>query len=197
MKQLGIALVLFFGSLQLVPAQPVNLDVLMGDKKIGSITAAKNQKGKTVNATLSSKVNVTMLFQVNVESTITSEYKDGKLVKTDAVRTSNIKSENKKCNIAWADGKYTITKDEGISTTLSEPVSYCVLDLYFTEPKNITQAFSETGGTYLPITPLENHRYQLQVNDSKKDVFVYGTDGKLIQVETVIAMNKVVFKVRQ
>lgn len=168
----------------------------MGDKNIGEIIVEKKVKGKIVNATLSSKVRVSMIIKVNVEQTIVSEYTDGKLMKTNVVRVSNISSENKTAAIAWNGNEYIIKKDTVI-TTLKEPVTYCVLDLYFTEPAAITKVFGETGGTFMPLKPLGNHQYELQVNDSKKDLFTYGPNGKLMQIETVIAMKKVIFKVRQ
>ena len=191
--------ILFFISLLLsfaTTAQTVNLDVMMGDKKIGDITATKIAKGKTATETLTSKVSVTLLFAVNVESHINSEFKEGKLVKTEAVRTSNIKTENKKTTVAWDGHQYTITKESGEPETLNTPVTYTLLDLYLAEPTGITQVFSEQGAHYLPLTMLEKHRYQLQINDSKKDTYQYDEKGKLVQIETVIAMNKVVFKVR-
>jgi hypothetical protein len=176
-------------------SQTVNMDVLMGVKNIGHITAQKKITGKTVNAALSSKVSVSFLIKVNVEQTIVSEYKDGKLMKADVVRVSNISSENKKTAINWNGSEYTILKDS-VTITHKDPVTYCVLDLYFTEPVGLTKVFGETGGTYMPIKSLGNHQYELQVNDSKRDIFTYGDDGKLMQVESVIAMKKVTFKVK-
>lgn len=196
MKYTLLLIAIFACTIGLLKAQTVNLDVIMKDKKIGEITASKTTKGKVANATLSSKVNVTMLFQVNVESTIASEYKDGKLVKTDAARVSNIKTENRKSSITWDGKQYNISKDGSEPTTQTGPAAVCVLDLYLKEPVGITQAFSELGGIYMPVTSLGDHRYQLKINDSKTDTWVYGTDGKLIQVESVIAMNQVIFKVR-
>ena len=196
MKYPLLLIIIWLCSSSMLFAQTVNLDVLMGDKKIGDITATKTVKGKTATETLTSKVSVTMLFPVTVESSITSEFKDGKLVKTDAVRTSNVKTENKKTSIAWDGTQYTITKEGSAPETLSTPITYTLLDLYLAEPNNITQVFSEQGAHYLPLTLLEKHRYQLQINDTKKDIYQYNDKGKLVQIETVIAMNKVVFKVR-
>ena len=175
--------------------QTVNLDVLMGVKNIGSITAQKKITGKTVNAALSSKVSVSMFIKVNVDQTIVSEYKDGKLMKADMARISNISSENKKTVTVWNGSEYLINKDT-VTLTHKEPITFCVLDLYFSEPIGITKIFGEASGTYMPVTPLGDHRYELHVNDIKKDVFMYGNDGKLMQVETVIAMKKVIFKVK-
>lgn len=179
----------------LAVGQTVNLDVLMGVKNIGSITAQKKITGKTVNAALSSKVSVSMLIKVNVDQTIVSEYKDGKLVKADMVRISNISSENKKTITAWNGSEYLINRDT-VTLTHKEPITFCVLDLYFSEPVGLTKIFGETSGAYMPIKHLGDRRYELQVNDIKKDIFAYGSDGKLVQVETVIAMKKVTFKVK-
>ncbi len=197
MKFPFLLVIIWLCSLPVLFAQTVNLDVLMGDKKIGDITATKTVKGKTATETLSSKVSVTMLFAVNVESSIASEFKDGKLVKTEAVRTSNVKTENKTTSIIWDGTQYTITKERSEPETLNTPITYTLLDLYLAEPAaSTTQVFSEQGAHYLPLTLLEKHRYQLQINDTKKDIYQYNDKGKLVQIETVIAMNKVVFKVR-
>lgn len=195
MKQLLFLWIIGMGALA-TTAQTVNLDVLMGDKKIGDITATKTVKGKTATETLTSKVSVTLLFPVNVESSINSEFKEGKLVKTEAVRTSNVKTENKKTSIAWDGTQYAVTKEGSAPETLSTPITYTLLDLYLSEPTGIPQVFSEQGAHFLPLTLLEKHRYQLQVSDTKKDIYQYNDKGKLVQIETVIAMNKVVFKVR-
>ena len=179
----------------LAAGQTVNMDVLMGIKSIGSITAEKKITGKTASAWLRSKVSVRIIIKVNVEQTIVSEYKDGKLMKADVVRTSNISSENKKSAILWNGREYIITKDT-ITVTHKEPVTFCVLDLYFTEPVGITKVFGETGGTYMPIVSMGDHRYELHVNESKRDIFLYDKEGKLVQIETVVAMKKVTFKVK-
>lgn len=194
MKQ--VFLLLLIATTSLVSfSQSISLDVLMGEKHIGEITVEKKVRGKIVNATLSSKVSVSMIIKVNVNQTIVSEYNDGKLMKTNVVRVSNISSENKTSAITWNGNEYIIKKDTVI-TTLKEPVTYCVLDLYFTEPVAITKVFGETGGTFMPMKSLGDHRYELQVNDSKKDLFTYGSTGKLMQIETIIAMKKVTFKVK-
>lgn len=194
MKQL---LLLIFTSINylLAAGQTVNMDVLMGVKNIGSITAQKKVTGKTVNAALSSKVSVSFLIKVNVDQTIISEYKDGKLMKADMIRISNISSENKKTAIIWNGSEYDIKKDT-LTFIHKEPVTFCVLDLYFTEPVGLTKVFGESGGTYMPIKSLGEHRYALQLTESKSDIFVYSSEGKLLQMETVIAMKKVTFKVK-
>ncbi len=194
MKTLFLLLLVSVNSLFTI-GQTVNLDVMMGVKNVGSITAQKKVTGKTVNAALSSKVTVTMLIKINVEQTIVSEYKDGKLMKADMARISNISSENRKTVTVWNGSEYVINRDT-ITLTHKEPISFCVLDLYFSEPVGLTRIFGESSGTYMPLKLIGEHRYELEVNDSKRDIFMYGNDGKLVQIETVIAMKKVVFKVK-
>jgi len=175
-------------------AQKIELDVLMGDKKIGEIKTEKKAKGKTASYTLSSTVDVTMLFKVQVTTLASNTFTNGLLTTSQANRKSNMQTENKTTATIWKAKAYEINRDNVIAT-LTEPVKYCVTNLYFEEPVNQQNAFSEIQALQLPIKSLGNHEYEISQPGGKKDVYTY-VNGKLQKVMTVIAMKQVEFRVR-
>ncbi len=195
MKQLVLFVMIVICPISFLFAQNVHLDVMMDDAKCGEINVTAQKHGKQTEYEMTSNVKVKMIFEVTMEGKTTDVFKDGKLFSSNAKRVSSIGSENKETTLIWDGKKYNITKSNDDPSTVSTPITYCLTDLYFKEPVGISQVFSEMQGTYLPLTSLQNHQYQLQVNDSKKDVYTYA-NGKLVKVETVMAMKKVMYVVK-
>jgi hypothetical protein len=195
MKQLVLIMVIFGLPFQFLLAQTVHLDVMMDDAKCGDINVTAKKQGKQTEYEMTSNVKVKMLFEITMEGKTTDVFKDGKLFSSNAKRVSSIGSENKETKIAWDGKKYNIIKSSDDPSSIESLITYCLTDLYFKEPIGISQVFSEMQGTYLPLTNLQNHQYQLQVTDSKKDVYTYA-NGKLVKVETVMAMKKVMYVVK-
>lgn len=195
MKQLVLSVMILSFPLGFLLAQTIHLDVMMDDTKCGDINVIAKKQGLQTEYEMTSNVKVKMIFEITMEGKTNDVFKDGKLFSGNAKRVSSIGSENKETKILWDGKKYTITKSSNDPSTVATPITYCLTDLYFREPIGISQVFSEMQGTYLPLTNLQNHQYQLQVNDSKKDTYTY-TNGKLVKVETVMAMKKVMYLVR-
>lgn len=195
MRQFVLMVILLISPLSLLLAQTVHLDVMMDDAKCGEINIIAKKQGKQLEYEMTSNVKVKMIFEVTMEGKTTDIFKDGKLFSSNAKRVSSIGSENKETKLLWDGKKYNITKSNDDASIVSTPITYCLTDLYFKEPTGISQVFSEMQGTYLPLTNLQNHQFQLQVNDSKKDVYTYA-NGKLVKVETVMAMKKIVYVVK-
>lgn len=195
MKQLVLIVMILSFPLGFLLAQTVHLDVMMDNDKCGEISVFAKKQGKQTEYEMTSNVKVRMIFEITMEGKTNDVFKDGKLFSSNAKRTSSIGSENKETKLLWDGKKYNITKSSDSPSTVTTPITYCLTDLYFKEPIGVSQVFSEMQGTFLPLTNLQNHQYQLQVNDSKKDVYTYA-NGKLVKVETVMAMKKIVYLVK-
>jgi hypothetical protein len=195
MKQLVLIAMILAFPLSLLLAQTIHLDVMMDDTKCGDINVVAKKQSKQTEYEMTSNVKVKMLFEITMAGKTNDVFKDGKLFSSNAKRVSSIGSENKETKILWDGKKYTITKSSDDPSTVTTPITFCLTDLYFKEPTGVSQVFSEMQGIYLPLTNLQNNQYQLQVNDSKKDIYTYA-NGKLVKVETVMAMKKVMYVVR-
>lgn len=195
MKQLILFVAIIGFPVGFLLAQSIHLDVMMDNEKAGDIQVNAKKQGRQTEYEMTSNVKVKMIFEVTMEGKTTDVLRDGKLFSSHAKRTSSIGSENKETTTIWDGKKYNITKSNDDPTTLPTLISFCLTDLYFKEPLGISQVFSEMQGVYLPLTVLQNHQYQLQVNDSKKDVYTYA-NGKLVKVETVMAMKKITYVVK-
>lgn len=195
MKQLILMGLIILLPLSFLLAQTVHLDVMMDNSPCGEINVIAKKQGKQTEYEMSSNVKVKMLFEITMEGKTSDVFKDGKLFSSCAKRTSSIGSENKETKLLWDGKKYNITKGSDEPTTFITPITYCLTHLYFNEPIGISQVFSEMQATLLPLINLQNHQYQLLVNDSKKDVYTYAK-GKLVKVETLMAMKKVVYLVK-
>ncbi len=174
--------------------QKMQMDVLMGDKKIGEINTLKKTKGKTVQYEMTSQVEAIMLVTVQVASHTKSYWYNGLLTNSRATRESNMPGQNQVTTVALKGNKYTVTINEK-ETPEAYPIKICVTNLYYQEPVKDTTVYSEIQGKYLPIKNLGNHQYELSQPKGKKDLYSY-FNSKLIKIETIIAGKNVVFMVK-
>ena len=175
-------------------AQKIQMDVMMGDKKIGEIKAEKTAKGKNVQYNMTSDVEASMMVTVTVSSTTKSYWYNSQLTNSRATRTSNMPGQNQVTTLDLQGKEYVVAKNDVVSKA-PYPVRVTITTLYFQEPLKDTAAFSEIQGLYLPVTSLGNHRYQISQPNGKKDIYVY-ENGKLQKIETVIVGKNVEFVVK-
>lgn len=64
-------------------------------------------------------------------------------------------------------------------------IGYCVADLYFSEPAGVREVYSETEGTFLPLSSTELHVYCLKMPDLHH-TYYYCENARLVKVETRI-----------
>jgi hypothetical protein len=170
-------------------------DIRYGNNAIGTLEAKQEAAGNMRKITLQSHVQMKILSRMEVD--IFAEYHDNVLHKARATRRQGKSSADNKETVTQATAKgYTVNRNGVISTPKETRITFCVSDLYFAEPREIKQVFSETFGVFLPIRLMADKRYELTMPDGKKSFYQY-EKGKLKEVEISHALGKAFFTFRE
>lgn len=166
-------------------------EIRYGNNTIGTLETKQEAAGSTRRITLKSRVQMKLLSRMEVD--IYAHYRHNVLHEARATRLQGKSSADNKDALTEKTEKGYIVTRKGERTTLHHAqISYCVSDLYFTEPHNVKQAYSETLGVFLPVRLAADKRYELTLPDGKKSYYRY-EKGKLKEVEISHPLGKAYF----
>jgi hypothetical protein len=161
-------------------AQKRYYDVLWRGESIGQMTAEKSTKDDITDIYIQTDLSFTVGIRYNwVYKLRNKHYKDTLIHCTiDQIKNgTTVKS-------AYSDrsGKmYAFVKDGKTKFLKTERIYFTVAMLYFLEPAGRNMVYSETWGEYLPVKPLPNHHYKLEMPDGKSNIYKY-IDGVCTEV---------------
>ena len=152
--------------------------------QIGDMKVEEFKKNEIVEYNLKSLVSFWFFGKINVELTISSIYKNGKMISSDSKSISNRGSFYSK--IHWNGTSYVVDShsykfDNKIS--IQNLVPFSIVKFYFQEPNPQQMMISETFGLTSLISKKEQGVYQIEINGNRnKFVFINGElDHALIQ----------------
>jgi hypothetical protein len=174
--------------------EEIKFEVNFKDKKIGTLIATKDKVGnkltKDIRTLTDTKI---LLMSIHVESEVSVIYQDGELFKGTAYRQANRGSEDvQSMVIRKSEKNYQINRN-GIVEKLNEPITLCVVDLFFQEPIGVVSVFSNMYGKKLNLKSTGPGKYKLITPDNKHSYYSY-QNGKLMLVETDTPVGKVISK---
>ncbi|SMD36453.1 hypothetical protein SAMN04488029_2902 [Reichenbachiella faecimaris] len=147
-------------------AQRLEYDVIKGDKTVGYMLAEKKIKGDSVFYYIESETNIKMLLTFTVHYTLEELYVAGVLVSGSAESTLNGNSRTK--SKVWMEGKEYVVEVNGYEEMRSsDPISYSVPELYFSEPGKKEETFSQQFAEYLIVKKDEEHLFTLYSEDGR------------------------------
>jgi hypothetical protein len=175
----------------------IEFDVFTNEKLIGSAIATKIKTGNTITESLEIKTETrVLLMDVRVESNISLVFINRALKKGIARRHANMGNENVESQVIKTDAKtYRINWNGEQKTLKTGKIDYCVVDLYFIEPKHKKYVFSTMYAQYLQIIHEGHGRYKTILPDKKDAVYIY-KNGRLETIEVDIPLGKVITKRR-
>ncbi|MES2731312.1 MAG: DUF6134 family protein [Bacteroidota bacterium] len=170
-------------------------DVFLNDKLIGGLDIKRNTKDGLTYYLMRSDVNFRFLFKMTLNYTFETTYQNEMLIAgtTQNVMNDNVKSSSK---VTWNGNHYLLQVDNDRSVLKNKRINYSMVSLYFQEPRQIAQVFSERYARFLPIKPLSDHRYELVMPDGKKNYYSY-VNGICQSVEVNHTFGKIIFKLIQ
>lgn len=152
--------------------------------EIGDMKVEEIKRNEIIEYNLKSLVSFWLFGKINVELTINSIYKNGKLISSDSKSISNRGSFYSK--IKWNGTSYLVDShsykfDNKIS--IENLVPFSIVKFYFQEPIPQETMISETFGLTSIISKKENGVYQIEINGNRnKFVFINGElDHALMQ----------------
>lgn len=94
--------------------------------------------------------------------------------------------------VVFADAKST----RGKAPQISHPINHTVTSLYYREPVNFRQVYSERFGKMCPVRKVAPNTYEVTMPDGKKAIYHY-RQGQCHKVESEIVGIGLLFKLRE
>ena len=193
MKNLLIAILFITALPGFGQPNEINFQVSYKGKVIGVVKAVEQTTGSNAHKELKTTTHTKVLIvTLHVESEIDALYENGSLVNGVAYRQANRGSENIHSTITKvADKKYQVLRNKKLTTLEGKRIDYCVVDLYFREPKNRLLVFSNMYGEFVKIKLIAEGKYKVTSPDKKVSIYSY-KNGKLITIDLETPLGKVI-----
>ena len=133
------------------------------DTQIGELDVSKNENANIVQIEVESNVHVKLFIDVDFKYKLNCTYKNDVLIYSAVTTYVNGRVHSTSTTEKTGDS-YTVTKNSHTSKFMKN-ITFSGALLYFTEPKNIKELFSEFDNIDKPIHKIANHAYQI-VNPS-------------------------------
>lgn len=182
---------LLLAALSFAQTSEVKFDVNFNGSSIGSVTATKTITGNKEAIDIKTNTNAKILVMaIHVESEI-SVHKEQMVMKRGiAYRHSNRGAENIAGYTQRVGNKYVANINHKTDTIYRAEIPFCVADLYFHEPKGLTEIYSNMYGSFVKISDTGNHRYKFTTPDGKVNYYAYAK-GQLNTIEVELPIGKV------
>jgi hypothetical protein len=171
--------------------EKLKYDVLLFGKKIGETVVELKDSAGIKRYTLRSNTQVKMLF-MDKKSAMSTDVLFGKDGIMNYSFFKNVKEDGTMLtNAIYQNGKVLIEKN-GEKSTISNPVKFSSVLMYFSEPINLQKVFSERLGTFFEIIKQSEGKYYAEINGSSA-VYTY-VHGKLTELEMKSTLGSVFLK---
>lgn len=169
-------------------------DVMFKDKKVGVLRAQETKSESTSLKLLTTETSTTFLFiPIHMESEVSTTQKSGVLIKGTAYRNAS-KSSDVIATVTKIGFRIYQRERNGVKDKIkNQRITFCVVDLYFKEPVEITQVFSNMYAQTLKLKRMDNGVYQLITPDNNNSLYTY-RNGELISIEVDTPVGKVMSK---
>ncbi|WP_123845554.1 DUF6134 family protein [Chitinophaga lutea] len=172
--------------------QSQTYEILFGNNAVGLLEVKQDPSGASRRIHIRSRVQ-SKLFS-RMETDIEAVYQHNILIRARVTRVqAKANDDNRETLTEKAERGYNVTR-KGVKAPFPVPqITFCVSDLYFAEPHDIKEVYSETMGRFLKIRQLEDGRYALVMQDGKQNFYTY-SKGRLALVEINHALGKASFR---
>ena len=111
---------------------------------------------------------------------------NGKLKeKTNTVKTSD------SYHVTFADAKSGAKE----TAKVSHPINHTVTSLYYREPVNLKQIYSDRFGKMCPVQKVGSGAYEVMMPDGKKTLYTYA-QGQCREVQSEIVGFNLIFRIQ-
>lgn len=187
-------LVLFSGSAvfgSFKKTQQFQLKVMKGNELIGFIHTAEVVQNNKAAYFLQSNVDVNVLVKVNIAESISDVFEANQL--THSVHTRHINGKLKAGNtLKKQTSGYELTTYNNHVTHLNGLITYSVLSLYYHEPAQGDQVYSQSFGIVVGVQKVGPGKYCLELPNGYTTTYTYDK-GLLQTVETQTKWGVVLF----
>jgi len=171
-----------------VNAQKLHYDVILMDKKIGTMVVSKIPDAGGERYLLSSETSAKVLF-IKQDSKIAFDvlYKGGHLI--SSMYKSEKKDDNILTHVEKNDAHYKVSYNNKLSYVKNN-ITFSSIQLYFREPVGVSSIFVERIGNFLTLKKNGSNEYEYLQPDGTRSIYRY-QNGKLKEVELKRSMGSV------
>ena len=170
-------------------------DVVLKNKVVGSLMTSQKTVGSKTLYHSTTNIQTRLIVDVEVDYNYSVTFIKDQLDEANVEITINDKPHSKTHTLRNKD-EYQITKDNGNLIVLDDAIDYSTILLYFKEPIQVQQCYSEQDGSMNHIIDLGNHIYKKINAKNKENLYYYENgvlkkatiDGGIIQLE-ILAHN--------
>ena len=175
----------------------LNYKVTQGKDEIGWLKLQKNDSGATTFITFDSEAKKRMVFMFSVIEKQAAIFKNGILMQSYVYRKVNTDVKVNKYTVNQGN-YYLVNNKTSAEKVMINGIGYNMLSIYFKEPENIKQVYSDNYERLLDIENLGNHSYKVKLPGGDANYYYY-TNGActkikaehtLFSVEFILQNNK-------
>jgi hypothetical protein len=174
--------------------QTLKYDIFLLGKKIGETVIEKKDSAGLIQYTVKSHSDAKILGMDKKDAMATEALFDKK---GDMISSAydDVKNKEHLTTMVTAKENNLIIDKNGKQASMASTVSFCSIQLYFSEPKDHQKIFSERLGQFVEIVKQKNGNYKIAFNDYT-GVYTY-IAGKLTELQMKETAGEVVMKLVQ
>ncbi len=174
-RSIVLVVILSLSAYLTVDAQKLYYDVVKGNKTLGSMVVERSKVGSETVFSVESSVEYRLLLSFKIEYESKERFVNGILADGSAVNTLNGKVQ-KQSVVKWDGGKYVINLNGELSQINEKGIGFSIPHLYYNEPVNQRQVFSQQFAGYVPMYEDKAKVYVLDSPDGK-NYYTYNAEG--------------------
>ena len=148
---------------------------------VGQMQITKRIAGEDIFFMVASTVQTKMLMNIKVNVQEEAHYRKGELLSSSSKRFVNDKPKGEKRTERNGDG-YLITDGDKQDKLNQKSILYDFCMLYFKEPVNTKEVYSNYFQKNLPIQVQNNHTYEIDLPEGGQNIYYY-TNGTCSRVD--------------
>lgn len=170
--------------------ETVSFDVLRKDAPVGFITLEKLvYSNNRVVITAESEVNAKLILNFKAVGSDKCIYQDDMLVYSSQFRKINNKVKIDQ-SISYHDGKYLFKENEKQSILNIQAIELNIMPLFFSEPKNVVQVYSDKFKQMVNVDYLGENIYSVVLPNGEKSTYHY-QNGRCMYIDVIGTFFKV------
>lgn len=171
-----------------------NYSVIWRGKEVGSLKATSQNHPQGQMYSTNSEMNIQMLLSFHIQSNITNLFSNSQLKEAQVQRFVN-KKKKLTSTTHFNQTHYELKKDKDDVVKLKSNIPATVTWLYFNEPIQKTEIYSETFLTFLKFKQIAASVYKTTLPDGDVMTYTYQS-GILQRVEIESGYGDFVFKLK-
>lgn len=170
--RLLLAMLLLLLATHSLTGQSLTYHVMNGNSKIGWLSIEKRDSLNTSMIKLNSEVKKRIVFLFTVIEKEEICFKDGLMQRSYIYRKINkdVKADQ---YTVFKDNFYTVYKKKQTEPVMIDGIRFTQANLYFSEPTNINQVYSDHYQAMLPVEKISGGYYKLKLPDGNYNYYYY------------------------